>query len=52
MINKYRNNPEEYPDACKEDYQNQLHFVDSVLTVSKEKWKVVFGHIIPFTLTH
>ena len=44
MIDKYRNNPEEYPDACKQDYKAQLHFIDSVLTVSTEKWKIVIGH--------
>ncbi|MFZ4724492.1 MAG: metallophosphoesterase [Paludibacter sp.] len=44
LIDKYRNNPEEYPDACKQDYKTQLHFIDSVLSVSTEKWKVVIGH--------
>lgn len=44
MIDKYRNNNEEYPDACKQDYKDQLHFIDSVLSVSTEKWKVVIGH--------
>jgi len=44
LIDKYRNNPEEYPDACKQDYKAQLHFIDSVLAVSTEKWKVVIGH--------
>jgi len=44
LIDKYRNNSEEYPDVCKQDYKVQLHFIDSVLSVSTEKWKVVIGH--------
>lgn len=44
MIDKYRNDPEEYPDACKQDYKAQLQFIDSVLSVSTEKWKIVIGH--------
>jgi len=44
LIDKYRNNSEEYPDAGNQDYKAQLHFIDSVLAVSTEKWKVVIGH--------
>ncbi len=44
LIDKYRNNPEEYPDACTQNYTTQLHFIDSVLSVSNEKWKIVIGH--------
>jgi hypothetical protein len=44
LIDKYRSKSEEYPDACKQDYKAQLHFIDSVLAVSTEKWKVVIGH--------
>lgn len=44
MMDKYRNNSEEYPDACKQDYQRQLEWADSVLTVAKEDWVIVLGH--------
>jgi len=44
LIGKYRNDSINYPDVCKQDYKAQLHFIDSVLTVSTEKWKVVIGH--------
>ena len=44
LIGKYRNDSIDYPDVCKQDYKAQLHFIDSVLTVSTEKWKVVIGH--------
>ncbi|WP_418697156.1 metallophosphoesterase [Bacteroides sp.] len=44
MIDKYRNDSESYPDACKQDYQQQLAWVDSVLTAAKEDWVIVAGH--------
>lgn len=44
MIEKYRNDPESYPDVAKQDMQAQLHFIDSVLRVTKETWTVVLGH--------
>lgn len=44
MIDKYRNNPDEYPDACKQDYQRQLQWLDSVLTAANEDWVIVLGH--------
>lgn len=44
LINKYRTDTNEYPDAHLQDDKAQLHFVDSVLSVSKEKWKIVIGH--------
>jgi 3',5'-cyclic AMP phosphodiesterase CpdA len=44
MIDKYRLEKSSYPDACKQNYKAQLHFIDSVLTVSTEKWKIVIGH--------
>ena len=44
LIDRYRNNPEEYPDAIKQDMDKQLQFIDSVLTVSNETWTAVFGH--------
>ncbi len=44
LISKYRKDSEEYPDAYKQDNNAQLHFIDSVLSVSKETWKMVIGH--------
>ncbi len=44
MIDKYRNNPGKYPDACKQDYKRQLAWADSVLTAAKENWVIVLGH--------
>jgi len=44
LIGKYRTDSIDYPDVCKQDYKAQLHFIDSVLTVSTEKWKIVIGH--------
>ena len=44
LIEKYRTDSIDYPDVCKQDYKAQLHFIDSVLNVSTEKWKVVIGH--------
>lgn len=44
MIDKYRNESETYPDACKQDYEKQLAWIDSVLTVAKEDWVIVAGH--------
>lgn len=44
MMDKYRKDSETYPDACQQDYQRQLAWADSVLTVAKEDWVVVMGH--------
>lgn len=44
LIDKYREDSATYPDACKQGLQDQLHFIDSVLTVAKETWTVVIGH--------
>jgi len=44
LIGKYRNDSIDYPDVYKQDDKAQLRFIDSVLTVSTEKWKVVIGH--------
>lgn len=44
MIDKYRNDPETYPDACKQNWQKQIAWADSVLTVAKEDWTIVLGH--------
>lgn len=52
LIDKYREDSQEYPDACKQDMDAQLHFIDSVLTVNTATWTVVIGHhpVYAFTL--
>ena len=44
LIQKYRKDSLDYQDAWKQDDKAQLQFIDSVLTASKETWKVVIGH--------
>lgn len=44
LIDKYRNESDIYPDACKQDMKKQLAWIDSVLTVAKEEWVIVAGH--------
>lgn len=44
LIDKYRTDSEKYPDACKQDEQAQLKWMDSVLANATEKWKIVIGH--------
>ena len=44
LIEKYRNEVDKYPDACKQDIHTQLHWLDSVLCSAKEDWVLVVGH--------
>lgn len=44
LISKYRKDNEEYPDACKQDVNQQITWLDSVLSVAKEEWVIVIGH--------
>lgn len=44
LISKYRKDSEKYPDAVLQDDNRQLAWLDSVLTVAKEKWVLVVGH--------
>ena len=44
LLDKYRKDSEKYPDACKQDMNKQLTWLDSVLTASKEDWVLVIGH--------
>lgn len=44
LIDKYRNDTEDYPDASKQDMQQQLTWLDNVLTEAKEDWVLVIGH--------
>lgn len=44
LLDKYRKDTEKYPDACKQDLDRQLAWIDSVLTAAKEDWVLVVGH--------
>ncbi|MGM9759791.1 MAG: metallophosphoesterase [Parabacteroides sp.] len=44
LIDKYREDPEKYPDAVKQDREEQLAWIDRTLAASDAKWKVVVGH--------
>ena len=44
LLDKYREDTEKYPDACKQDMDKQLAWLDSVLTSAKEDWVLVVGH--------
>lgn len=44
LIDRYRNGTEKYPDACKQDRDREIAWLDSVLTAAKEQWVVVMGH--------
>ena len=37
-------NPESFPEMASQDTKSQLHWIDSVLTASKETWTIVLGH--------
>jgi predicted MPP superfamily phosphohydrolase len=44
MIEEYRNNPEKYPDAYKQNIDKQLKWLEDILKKSSEQWILVFGH--------
>lgn len=44
LLDKYRKDTEKYPDACKQNMDKQLAWLDSVLTTAKEDWVLVIGH--------
>ena len=44
LIDKYRNDSQTYPDACRQDMQAQLSWLDKTLSDAKEDWVVVVGH--------
>lgn len=44
IIERYRNNPDTYPDARLQNVEKQMAWLDSVLTVANEDWVVVLGH--------
>ena len=44
LIDKYRTESDKYPDACKQDMQAQLDWLDTTLKNAKEDWVIVAGH--------
>lgn len=44
LIEKYRRDTQDYPDAVLQDDLRQLQWLDSVLTASREDWVIVVGH--------
>ena len=44
LIDKYRRDTEDYPDAGKQSIAAELEWLDATLAASTAKWKVVMGH--------
>jgi hypothetical protein len=44
LIDKYRKNPIDFPDAGKQSLERELVWIDSTLGVSDAKWKIIMGH--------
>lgn len=44
LIDKYRNKPDEWPDAEKQSIELQMAWLDSTLGASDAKWVIVMGH--------
>lgn len=44
LIDKYRDHPEEYPDAAKHSRGEQLGWLREALSSSRAEYKLVFGH--------
>ncbi|MDX9749302.1 MAG: metallophosphoesterase [Paludibacter sp.] len=44
IIEKYRKDSLDYPDAVKQNWIRQLQFVDSILREANETWTIVLGH--------
>ena len=44
LMNKYREENNKYPDACKQDNEPQLQWLNSLLNEAKEDWVIVVGH--------
>ena len=44
LMSKYREENQKYPEACLQDNEKQLAWVDSVLNAAKEDWVMVVGH--------
>lgn len=44
LIDKYRQENDKYPDACLQNVDDQLQWLDGVLAAAKEDWVIVVGH--------
>ena len=44
LIDSYRKASVKYPDACKQDVEEQLRWLDATLQSAQEDWVVVVGH--------
>lgn len=44
LMSKYREDNQKYPEACLQDNEKQLNWVDSILNVANEDWVIVLGH--------
>ena len=44
LIEKYRNDSITYPDACKQNNDAQLQWLDATLKAAREDWVIVLGH--------
>ena len=44
LIDKYREDTVGYPDACRQEVEPQLCWLDRVLTDAREDWVIVVGH--------
>jgi tartrate-resistant acid phosphatase type 5 len=44
LVAEYHKNDAEYPEIAKQDTAKQIKWLKDVLTNSKEKWILVFGH--------
>lgn len=44
LMSKYREDNNKYPDACMQEKELQLQWLDNLLSEAKEDWVVVVGH--------
>ena len=44
LIDKYREESQKYPDACLQDIDTQLQWLDATLAAAQEDWVIVVGH--------
>ena len=44
LIGRYQKETEEYPDACKQDAEGQLKWLEKTLSEATEDWVIVVGH--------
>jgi tartrate-resistant acid phosphatase type 5 len=52
LIDEYRKNTEEFPDAIKQNADKEILWLKDVLANSKEQWKIVFGHHPVYSASH